>query len=277
MSTVIYQASKDENGAYKNGKAGDQTGQEVYARSWYNRPWTAVYRRSGFGDKIAAAGKAGAENDNIGYDQNQRNTALTQARKVNYDLSKITVACETDCSAFACLCCMYAGVPESTLYKNGNSMTSSTIGDALKGYGFTELTDSKYLTSSDYLMPGDILVYKGHHVAINGTYGAKVTGAKLVTSNATSSGGSCPYKEPTDTLKKGDSGTGVSWLQWHLNTLIDKKIIVDVVKLDVDGKWGDKTATVFKAFQTKYPETGTNNKPDGKCGAASRKKLKSLV
>ena len=36
------------------------------------------------------------------------------------------------------------------------------------------LTDSKYLTGCDYLLPGDILLYDSHHTATNVTIGKKV-------------------------------------------------------------------------------------------------------
>jgi gametolysin len=38
----IGQASRDERGKYSGGKAGDQDGQEVAIRSWYNRPWNKI-------------------------------------------------------------------------------------------------------------------------------------------------------------------------------------------------------------------------------------------
>ena len=40
----LAQASKDENGHYTNGKAGDQTGSELNICAWYNRPWDTVLR-----------------------------------------------------------------------------------------------------------------------------------------------------------------------------------------------------------------------------------------
>jgi hypothetical protein len=40
--------------------------------------------------------------------------------------------------------------------------------------GFVALTDSKYLTSTKYLLPGDILLYENHHAATNITVGSAV-------------------------------------------------------------------------------------------------------
>lgn len=279
MSTVIYHAAKDENGNYHGGKAGDQTGVEVYARSWYNRPWTAAYEppTAAIGNKVAAAAKAGANNENIGYDQYQRNTLMTEAEKVNFDLSKIATPCETDCSEFGTVTAIAGGGATKTQMMKGatNAPTSSTIGARLIAAGWKEHKESKFLTTSDNIGPGWILVYSGHHVAVNGTAGKNYAGGS--SSNSGASGGRCPYAEPGSTLKKGSKGTGVSWLQWHLNTLIDKDIISGVVRLAVDGDWGNNTEAAFKTFQTKYPSTGTNNMPDGKCGSGSRKKLKALV
>ena len=45
---------------------------------------------------------------------------------------------------------------------------------AFANAGFEELTDSKYLTSDKYLLPGDVLLYEGHHVAMNLDYGSEV-------------------------------------------------------------------------------------------------------
>lgn len=273
MATIIYHASKDENGKYRGGKAGDQTGTEVYARNWYNRPWKVVYRAKdrNVAHMIAECAKAGVYNNNIGYDQANRNTCFALAKPFNFDLSKINTPCELDCSALVSICAIYAGVPESLLYVNGNCATTSTLGDALMKSGmFEKLTDLKYLITSDYLLEGDILIYPGKHTAINGTNGSKAS------TSATASNSLCPYNEPTYLLKAGMRNTGVSWLQWNLNVLISKGII-NLNPLKVDGDWGSNTSKVFKAFQELYPETGTNGKPDGKCGPACRSKLKSLV
>lgn len=116
-------------------------------------------------------------------------------------------------------------------------------------------TEAKYLTSSDYLGEGWIINAPAHHVIINGTNIRKYKGGSS-SANSGKSGGSCSYKEPSYVIKKGASERVFSgYFFWG----------------------GGKTEAVFKAFQKKYPATGTNNKPDGKCGPASRKKLKSLI
>ena len=71
----IAHASIDENGKAKGGKAGDQTGKEVCIRTWYSKPWNCVIRfhDPDMREKVAIAMENAAKNNNIGYDQNQRN------------------------------------------------------------------------------------------------------------------------------------------------------------------------------------------------------------
>lgn len=169
MAVMIAHASKDERGKINGGAAGDQTGKEVCIRTWYNRPWNVVIRFMvpAVREKVAYAMERAANNPHIGYDQYQRNTALTQARKVGYDPGKISVDCETDCSALVTLACIYAGVPEQSLYKDGNSATTTTLKARLRATGTVEVyTSKKYTASPDLLLRGDILLYEGHHVAV---------------------------------------------------------------------------------------------------------------
>lgn len=184
MSVRIGHASKDEKGTLKNGIAGDQTGKEVYIREWYSRPWNYVIRAKSYTvrELIAICMEKACMNNNIGYDQNQRNTLLTQARKVGYDPSRVTVPCETDCSALVSLCCMYAGISEYTLTISGNSLTTSTLRKKLKDTGlFYVYNTSDYVSKSDNLMRGDILLYEGHHVAVALDNGSKVIAQKNTT------------------------------------------------------------------------------------------------
>ena len=65
----ISNSGSDENGAYKGGQAGDQTGKEWQMRSWYNRPWLVVLRHPDqkVGLKLAQLAIDAALNDRIGY------------------------------------------------------------------------------------------------------------------------------------------------------------------------------------------------------------------
>ena len=159
MAVKIGHASIDEHNTAKGGNAGDQTLKEVCTRSWYNKPWTSVIRPkdSTVAEKIAKAMEQACANDRIGYDQNQRTTLFTQAKSVNWDLSKITTACECDCSSLVAVCVNAAGIAVSKDIYTGNEKT------ALANTGaFTVLTDSKYIGKSDNLKRGDILLGAGH-------------------------------------------------------------------------------------------------------------------
>lgn len=175
--TKIAHASGDEHHKLRGGTAGDQTGTEVTIREWYNRPWNVVlhWKDPIMGDRCATAMERACANDKIGYDQDQRNTALTQARKHGYDPGLIDKPCETDCSALVSLACMYAGIPEKKLFVSNNSSTTSTLRKRLMSTGlFVERTGDKYIKSPDYNTRGDILLYEGHHVAVQTENGKKV-------------------------------------------------------------------------------------------------------
>ncbi len=173
---MIGQASQDENKQFHAGKAGDQTGKEVFTRSWYGG-YNVVLRctSSVMREKIAQAMESACKNNNIGYDQWQRNTLWQQVKLVGFDPSLAKTACETDCSALVSVCCAYAGVPTRFLWIVNNSLTTYTMRKYLGSSGyFEQLTDKKYLTSDKYLLRGDILLREKHHVYVNLTDGSMV-------------------------------------------------------------------------------------------------------
>lgn len=177
MSILIGHSSIDENGKARGGQAGDQNGKEVCTRGWYKASWDVLLRckDSAMAEKMAIACEKACANNNIGYDQNQRNSLNTEAKKVGYDLSKVAVKCESDCSSLMCICAIAAGIPESALYQGGNMRTTRNMRSAFKATGkFEVLTDSKYLTSDAYLKRGDILVNEGSHTIMALGNGAKV-------------------------------------------------------------------------------------------------------
>lgn len=169
MSVLIAHASLDENRNIRGGLAGDQTGKEVCVRSWYNKPWNVLIRftDSKKAEKVAYFMEKACENQFVGYDQYQRNTLLKYARKFNYDVSKVTEPCETDCSALVSVACMFAGIPESVLTLNGNCATTRTLKNLLKSTGQVEIyTSAPYVSQTDRLKRGDILLSEGHHVCV---------------------------------------------------------------------------------------------------------------
>ena len=175
----ISNSGSDENGTYKGGKAGDQTGKEWRMRDWYSRPWKCVlrYPDQKVALKIAQLAIDAALNDHIGYDQSQNRTYLAQLKAVGWEPSKITVDCEADCSAGVCANVTAAGyLLGIKALQNHTGTYTGNMRNALVKAGFQLLTDSKYLTSGDYLLPGDILLNDGAHTATNVTIGKKVKG-----------------------------------------------------------------------------------------------------
>lgn len=189
MAIQIGHSSVDENGRYNSGTAGDQTGKEVCVRNWYNNGWSVLLRAkdSAVAEKIAKACEDGCANNKIGYDQYQRNTLRARAKEVNWDLSKITTACECDCASFVTVCAEAAGINMDSTYTSGNAPVTSTMRSKFKATGaFDVLTDSKYLTGTSYLQRGDILVKETAHTVIvlgtganAGTETTPTTGTKL--------------------------------------------------------------------------------------------------
>lgn len=186
----ISNSGSDENKKYSGGKAGDQTGHEWELKAWYNRPWTHVFRYEKdpkVGETLAKLGCAAALNDNIGYDQGQRTTYWTELKKVGYDPSKIKTPCEEDCSAGVSsnvkACGYILGI--KALQDVSYALTSRNTLSGLKAAGFTVYTASKYTAGSSYLLPGDILLYENHHVAMNITKGKNANYNGTTTTDST--------------------------------------------------------------------------------------------
>lgn len=246
MAVLIAHASSDENKNAKGGKAGDQTGKEVCIREWYNKPWNVVIRFTDatMANKVADCMEMACKNEQIGYDQLQRNTLLNKARKYNYNVSKVTEPCETDCSALVSVACMYAGIPESTLTLNGNCATTRTLRQILKSTGEVEIyTTPLYTAKSDRLKRGDIVLKEGSHVAVV----VKIDGN---------------YKLTSTLLKEGSVGESVKWLQAELNA--------NGANLTIDGQFGKQTKLAVLLYQKNHGLVA-----DGIVGAKTIEALKS--
>lgn len=175
---MISNCGSDERGQYNGGKAGDQTGGEWKVINWYRYSkggWNFVARHPNkkVRDKLAEYGKSAAANDHVGYDMYQRTTYWSQLVASEYDPAKIKTDCESDCSCGIASNAKAIGyiLNDEKLKKIPTSMVTSTARKVLKEAGFEILTDSKYLTSDLYLLPGDIIVNEGHHMVTNLDYG----------------------------------------------------------------------------------------------------------
>lgn len=181
---MISNCGHDENRRYRNGTAGDQTGEEYCIRTWYNRPWNCVlrYPDEKVGSVIGSIASYAANNALIGYDQNQRTTFYQQLSSSGWHPENIRVACEADCSASTAAVVIAAGhrLGIASLANVNPNLTTYNMRAALKAVGFEVLTDSRYLSGESYLAAGDILLNDQHHVAINLTYGGNY---KVTTTN----------------------------------------------------------------------------------------------
>lgn len=258
MAVRIGHASIDENGKATGGAAGDQTGKEVCIRNWYNGGWGFVARAKdpAVAEKIAAACEEVCNNPNVGYDQSGRNTLMTEARLVDFIMSKITNACECDCSSLVSVCVRAALGGD---FYSGNAPTTSSLKSVLSGTGaFDILTDSKYLTSCKHLRRGDIPVKPASHtvIVLDDGGGAEDTGTTTAQTVTT-------YNVALPLLKKGTTGDSVKAMQILLSGWG-----YDCGKYGADGDFGSATETALKAFQA-----AMGLEADGKCGPKTWAKL----
>lgn len=251
MSTgkhYIANSGHDENRQYHGGRAGDQTGHEFELKGWYSRPWTVVLRWPDpfVGLKIAQLGIAAALNDKIGYDQYQRKSYWTQLEKAGYDPSKITTACEEDCTAGVTANCKAAGylLGIKALQDLPMDTYSGNMKSRFVRAGFKALTEKKYLNNPNYLLPGDVLLYESHHGATNITYGRSVR-PKVAPTLVPISGGAAVAPAEPEGLRRGDEGSAVKKMQEAL--LIWKPDCLP--EWGADGDYGEETEKAVKAYQ----------------------------
>lgn len=247
MAVRIGHASIDENGRATGGVAGDQTGKELCIRNWYAKGWNVLLRAKDptVRKRIAASCMAACNNENLGYDQYGRNTGLQEAKKVGWDFSKIVVPSEFDCSSLASACCQAAGVD---IWDGGNAPTTSTLESVLTATGaFEALRDSKYLTGTDYLLEGDILLKPGSHVVMVLDNGAKAVHMEE----------NIPvyYSVRLPLLTEGMKGDTVKVMQ---QLLLAKDY--ELPKFGADGDFGAETENALLLYQEDM-----SIKPNAKC------------
>lgn len=196
MSVRIAHASISEKGTI-NGVKGDQTKKEVCIRAWYSKLWDymAIHPDPAVREKHAKAAEAGCANDNIGYGQGDRNTLNTEAKKVGYDLSKIGVPCNTDCSEFQNVCAVASG---SGATHAANGWTTSTMKAALQKLGYKIITDATYLSSGAYCVRGAIYVKAGSHTVCGLDNGSR--SADTLKKAGLSTSAPAPAPAPTGSL-----------------------------------------------------------------------------
>lgn len=251
--SLISNSGHDERGKYIGGQAGDQSGTEWYLRTWYNRPWNCILRHpdSNVREKIAELATKAAQNDNIGYDQGERNTYWNELVKAGYDPAKIKIKCEADCSSGVMANIKAVGFLLGMEQLKSVTITSTHyMRNMLRNAGFQVLTDAKYLTSANYLERGDILLNDNAHTATNLEKGCYAND-------------SISYSAK-DYWVLGDYGDEVLSIQKKLNRL--------GYNLVEDKSFGPATEGAIIDFQKK-----NNLEVDGSCGPATMAKLDESI
>jgi hypothetical protein len=125
--------------------------------------------------------RAAALNDNVGYDQGERDTFDRALREAGDDPSAIKIRCETDCSAGVIAITKAIGRKLGIPALSGIWATyTGNMRQAYRSAGYQVLTDRRYLVSPANLMAGDILLNDMHHVATNLDDGDLVSGSGTV-------------------------------------------------------------------------------------------------
>lgn len=164
----IVHSSIDERGSASGGASGDQTGKEVYVRSFYKHPWNVMLRYTDYNvaKQVATIAQKLANSNLVGYDQGQRNTLYQALKRHNWNVDAYIASgekTESDCSSFvyACYCCL---IP--SMRSDSNAPVTSNMRNKFIPFGFTDFSESKYLNEASYLRIGDILLKEGSHVVM---------------------------------------------------------------------------------------------------------------
>lgn len=204
---MIAQASIGGNGQVYDPHPGNQTGGELNIKPWSSRPWKCVLRPKDpqMGIKLAMLQRDACKNQNIGYDWARRTTYFSKLKAANWNPSAITSKCDTDCSALTCANIAAVGhLMNNSQWASLGQLSTHYMRSALVSRGFLLLTDSRYLTSDKYLLPGDVLLNDGAHTAVNLDAGS-MSGSSVIISN----GSSGPVFTPRMTAP---SATDKNWI-----------------------------------------------------------------
>ncbi len=158
----ISNCGHDENGNYRNGTAGDQSGTEWYVKDSAKSSWNSFYRANNASARalIAEYARKAADNDLIGYDQNERLTFWEHLKASDYDPAGITIACEADCSSGVAAIVKAVGIKLglNDLAGVDVSMTTYNEHEQLTNHGFAFIS----CASGEQTVAGDIMLRNGH-------------------------------------------------------------------------------------------------------------------
>ena len=157
----------------------------------------------------------------------------------------------------------YVNITDGYLNIRSAASTSGTVLAQLEnGFSLTILDSSGDWYKVSFTLNGEKLTGYAHKDYIKiGTYTGSSTTPEEPTEPEKEK---CPYSEPTVTLRQGDSGDSVRWLQWYLYKLGYLK------ESDIDGSFGPTTLSAVQKFQT-----DNNLEVDGLVGSGTRGALKT--
>lgn len=281
MAVRIGHARIDENGNAHSGSAGDNNGKEVMISNWYNhkKGWVVLRpKNTAIAEMMAKCMEDAAANNNIGYDQYQRNTLYNAVKDNGFkcDKANLTKKVECDCSSLVRVCLAYAGVMvDSFRTTNQKSIMLAT------GL-FEEIPAAS--ANSDFLKRGDCLITRtqGHTVLVL-TNGAKANAFPV----APAIGERPTVKQwqlaaIADGFKFPEYGADGLWgreceavakkavvkkrLIYRYHNLT--KLVQSFLGVAVDGKCGKNTKAAIEAYQA-----ANGLKVDGECGLMTWKSI----
>lgn len=109
--------------------------------------------------------------------------------------------------------------------------------------------------------------YPLNYAKIDGYASPKYATSSKTNTTTSSKKESCPYKKPSETVKKGSPANDVKWVQWHLTKLGYK-----LPKYGVDGGWGEETEKAV----TKFQDDQEGWSPTSKAGSKTIARLEKL-
>lgn len=237
MSLIIGHASIDENGRAQGGALGDNNGKEVCTRGYYlnAKGWNVLRPKSvEVANKLAQAMLEACNNNNIGYDQSNRYSVITNLRKYG-TMVNILTPCESDCSSLVRGCIIQATGVDVGDFTTANEAT------VLENSGLFNPRMSVGLTTTLY--NGDVLVTKtkGHTVIV---VSGRARDNKIDTVLEVQSWLNDKYDfnlEVDNKYGKNTKKALVKALQIELNKAYDSKLVID-------GDFGPKTKGAIKSL-----------------------------
>lgn len=172
---TIFNTQMNENGKYRGGKQGDQTGTEARTEKYpayyevSSYPWKCLLRCKDAHLASAAVEEAcaAAENENIGYDSGDlRLTLWDEVQKTGFDTSLVETPCAANCVTSLLTFYKCAGQrlgidSVADLNVDGHVYTEE---DILLGTGFFERVDDADLHSADANHAGDVYIAESHTI-----------------------------------------------------------------------------------------------------------------